>query len=299
MTLSIGKRIILTGGRGRLAGILRQHFEKLGWQATSLSRCEDCSHRSLESIFEDGLFEGADTLIHLAWSTVPYSSECNIGQEWEVDLPLLVKVLRRIAASPSPERLHFVFLSSGGAVYGNSVNGVPSREGDLCRPIGWYGHAKLAAEAIIGEFGRRCGLHYTIVRASNPYGFNSPASKPQGLIPRILKCAHDGEALSLWGDGSARKDFLFHTDFSAAMVRIVTQRPSGIFNLGYGKSHTLNDVISIVEGALNQKVRTQQMPAFAWDVHDSRIANSRLCETIDWRPDVPLANGINQMLSRM
>ena len=75
----------------------------------------------------------------------------------------------------------------------------------ICRPVGWYARAKLAAEEIIRTFGERYGLRYTILRVSNPYGYSVPFQRAQGIIPHAIECARSGKTLSLWGDGSARK----------------------------------------------------------------------------------------------
>lgn len=291
------KRILLTGGRSRLAGVVRQHLTQRGAQITSLSRSEGDSHLGLENLFVNNLVDQADTLLHLAWSTVPMSSERNVGLEWQQDIPLLLNVLKTICASPNRERLHFVFFSSGGAVYGNARDGRPSQESDLCAPIGWYGQAKLAAERLIEEYGRRHGLVYTILRVSNPYGFPVPVHKPQGLIPFVLKHAREGTPLSIWGDGSARKDYLYHTDFNRALERVIQQRPVGIFNVSHGKSHTVAEVIQLAEEALGKKIRTQPGAAHAWDVHDSLLDNAKLCSTLSWQPTISLRAGIHQAVA--
>jgi UDP-glucose 4-epimerase len=285
-------RILLTGGRSRLAGVIRQHFAQREGQLVSLSRSEGDSHLGLENLFVNNLVDQADTLLHLAWSTVPLSSERNVGLEWQEDIPLLLKILKTISASPNRERLHFVFFSSGGAVYGNALNGRPSRESDACAPIGWYGQAKLAAERIIEEYGRRHGLLYTILRISNPYGFSVPVHKPQGIVPFILKHGREGTALSVWGDGSARKDYLHHTDFTAALEQIVRRRPVGIYNVSQGESHTVTELIQLAQAALGKPIRTQHSPAHTWDVHDSLLDNTKLRAAIDWKPAVSLAEGI-------
>jgi UDP-glucose 4-epimerase len=293
------KRILLTGGRSRLAGVIRQHFTQRGAQVTSLSRSEGDSHLGLENLFVNNLVDQTDTLLHLAWSTVPMSSERNVGLEWQQDIPLLLNVLKTICASPNRERLHFIFFSSGGAVYGNALDGKPSRETDVCTPIGWYGQAKLAAERLIEEYGRRHGLVYTILRISNPYGFPVPVHKPQGIIPFILKHAREGTALSIWGDGTARKDYLHYSDFTSALESVVRHRPVGTFNVSHGESHTVTEVIGIVEEALGRKVKTQTARAHAWDVHDSLLDNSKLCGAVGWRPTVSLREGVRRAVSEL
>lgn len=290
----LSKRIILTGGRSRLAGVIRQQLSRAGAQLVSLSRSEGDSHLGLENLFVNNVLDHADTLLHMAWSTVPLSSERHVGLEWQEDIPLLLKILETIRSSPNRDRLHFIFFSSGGAVYGNARNGRPSSESDTCEPIGWYGQAKLAAERLIVEYGRRHGLTYTILRISNPYGFAVPAHKPQGIIPFILKSAREGTPLSVWGDGSARKDYLHHTDFVLALERIVRSRIVGIFNVSSGESHTVKEVIALAEDALGKKIKIQHVPAHDWDVHDSLLNNSKIQQSLGWKPAVSLADGIGR-----
>lgn len=288
------QRILLTGGRSRLAGVTYQHLTSRGAQVISLSRSEGEHHLGLENLFVNNLADEADTILHLAWSTVPLSSERHVGLEWEQDLPLLSKVLKTVSSSPNRDRLHFVFFSSGGTVYGNARGGRPSREDDPCAPIGWYGHAKLAAERLVEEYGQRHGLTYTILRISNPYGFAVPTHKPQGIVPFLLNSARTGAPFSVWGDGTARKDFLYHSDFTGALEQVVRVRPRGIFNVSCGESHTVNEVIGLVEATVGRKIRIQHVPANAWDVHDSLLDNAKLRAAVDWRPTVSLAEGIRR-----
>ena len=293
----LAQRIVLTGGRSRLAGVIRDHLSARGASLVSLSRSEGDHHLGLENLFVNNLLDSTDTLLHLAWSTVPLSSERNVGLEWEQDIPLLHKILKAICASPNRERLHFIFFSSGGAVYGNAREGRPSRESDTCLPVGWYGQAKLAAERVIEEYGRRHRLSYTILRVSNPYGYPVPAHKPQGLIPFILKHAREGTPLSVWGDGTARKDYLHHSDFTAALEQVIRRRRVGIFNVSQGESHTVAEVIALAEQSLGLRVKTTHVPAHAWDVHDSLLDNAKLRAATGWSPAVSLAEGIRRAVA--
>ncbi|MDB6170204.1 MAG: fcf [Verrucomicrobia bacterium] len=293
----LDKRILLTGGRSRLAAVIHPALLAAGAEVTSLSRSEGGPHLGLENLFVNNLIEQTDTLLHLAWSTVPLSSERHVGLEWTQDIPLLIKVLKAACASPNREKLHFVFFSSGGTVYGNAQPDHPSCETDPCSPIGWYGHAKLAAERLIQEYGQRHGLAYTILRISNPYGFPVPTHKPQGIIPFLLQSAMNGTPFSVWGDGTARKDFLHHTDFTAALERIIRVRPPGIFNVCAGESHSVNEVIAHVEETLGRRIPVQRGAAHSWDVHDSLLDNSKLIAATGWRPVVRLPEGIRRAAS--
>lgn len=297
MALASNQRLLITGGRGRLAGTLNAHFEQSGLSPLCVSRAAGDRFLGLENIFVNNLLDQTDTVLHLAWSTLPASSERHVGLEWKEDLPLLIRLLQHMVDGGMQSRLHFIFFSSGGAVYGPAQDQRPSCEDDVCRPVGWYGHAKLAAEKIIEEYGRRHGLSYTILRISNPYGFTVPYFKAQGIIPFLIKSAQTSQPFHIWGDGTARKDFLHIADLLAALERVVETRPQGIYNLSYGKSHRINEVIDMVATATGRSIATIEQPPHQWDVQTSLLDNRRLSKALDWQPTVSLTEGISMMLS--
>jgi UDP-glucose 4-epimerase len=186
-----------------------------------------------------------------------------------------------------------VFFSTGGAVYGNAP-GRPSREDDERRPIGHYGRAKCAAEDLVLARTERDGLASAILRISNPYGYPVPRDRVQGLIPHALRCAAEDQHLALWGDGSARKDFLYYTDFLGALDAVIATRLTGVFNLSAGESHTVREVLDLVEQITGRPIRLAPQPAPTWDVQDSRLDNARLVAATGWSPQVPLAEGIRR-----
>jgi hypothetical protein len=122
------------------------------------------------------------------------------------------------------------------------------------------------------------------------------ARGPLDGIPIGLKdvIAVEGQPLTLWGDGHARKDFLYYTDFLSAVEQIAAQRLTGTFNLSAGESHTVHEVIALVEKHTGRQVALAFQPAATWDVEDSRLSNQRLMAAADWRPLVSLDEGVRR-----
>ncbi|GAB1489704.1 NAD-dependent epimerase/dehydratase family protein [Opitutaceae bacterium] len=284
-------KVIVTGGRGRLAACIRPHLTQAGHEVVLLSRTEGAGYLPTESFFLTSLPEQADVVLHLAWSSLPANSERNIGIEWEQDLPLLFRILRRIADSPARDRTQFIFFSSGGSVYGPGI-GRPVREDDPCRPIGWYAQAKVAAEEIVQAFAARHGVACTILRVSNPYGFSVPEHRAQGIIPHAFACARSGRPLSVWGDGSARKDFIHASDFNRALEAVIAHRLTGIYNLASGQSHSVREVLSHVERITGRTLKLEHGPARTWDVQTSLLDSGKLKAATGWSPQVSFEQGL-------
>jgi UDP-glucose 4-epimerase len=287
------QRLLVTGGRGRLASQIADHFRAPAHTVALYSREGGAGFSSLDDLTKPAGLDGADALLHLAWSSLPATAEQAPANAPSPDLILLERLLAALAAQPAARRPYFVFFSSGGTVYGNAP-GRPNAENDTCQPIGRYGRIKLAAEELVRAAFARQELTGVILRISNPYGYPVPSGRVQGIIPHAIRCAIEGRPLTLWGDGHARKDFLYYTDFLSGLQEIVDRRLTGVYNLAAGESHSVHEIIALVEQHTGRKLLTQHTPAPAWDVQDSRLDRRLLSETTGWAPQVPLSEGVRR-----
>lgn len=288
--------IFITGGRGRIASILTAHFAAQGVTTGSFSRQAADGFRGYDDLLDPAVLPGATALLHLAWSTLPAQAQSRGDKIQADDLALLERILGALAACPAARRPLLVFFSSGGAVYGNAP-GRPNRETDPCHPIGAYGRGKLAAESLIRGRCEAAGLPHAILRISNPYGYPVPPERQQGLVPHAIRCALTGQPLALWGDGSARKDFLHSTDFLSAISLVIDRRLEGTFNLCSGESHSVAEVLGLVTRHTGRPVLTEPHPAPAWDVHDSRLDGTKFRTATGWKPTVRFEEGIRRAVA--
>lgn len=293
MTAARPQRLLISGGRGRLAPLIADFFQPPAHEVVLHSRSPGDGCRDIGQLTDPATLANADALLHLAWSTLPATSEQAPGTEESQDLPYLENLLAGLTSLPGAQRPHFVFFSSGGAVYGNAP-GRPSLETDTCHPIGRYGRAKLIAEEMIHTAAARHELPCTILRISNPYGFPVPSGRAQGIIPHAIRAALEGRTLTLWGDGHACKDFIHYTDFLAALRAVLSRRLTGTFNLGAGESHSVLEILALVQKHTGRKVSTVATPAPAWDVQDSRLDINRLRAATGWSPRTNLDEGIRR-----
>lgn len=293
MSVPLAQRIIVTGGRGRLASLVAGHFRSPAHVLELYSREPGDGFHALSELTSPKKLAGATAILHFAWSTLPATSEEGGGVEFAEDLPFLEKLLATLGTVPADQRPLLVFFSSGGTAYGNAPDR-PSGEADPLRPIGWYGRAKAAAEQIVSLHGVQAGLDCAILRVSNPYGYPVPSNRAQGIIPHAVRCAITQQPLTLWGDGTARKDFLYCTDFLAAVELVVDRRLTGTFNVAAGVSHSISEILSLVETQTGREIILDRRPAHNWDVHDSLLDNRRFSTATGWHPQVSLTEGIRR-----
>lgn len=290
--------VIVTGARGRIASAIARHFLSRGRSVIRFSRSAGDGCRLLDDLFEGGVLSEPHELYHCAWSSVPSTSEAHRGMEWREDLPLLWRLLDAIDAGGAAEHSRFHFMSSGGTIYGDA-GARPNRETDPMHPLGWHGLAKAGAEQILEAFAKNSGLRVVLIRLSNPYGFRTPASKPQGVIPILIRAAIEQTDFRMWGDGSAGKDYLHVSDFLAALDAIAGSDMVGPVNVASGISVRMRDLISLVEQTTASKINVISEPGPPWDVTDSRLDVTRIREATGWSARVNLAEGVRKLADSM
>jgi UDP-glucose 4-epimerase len=262
------------------------------------SRNADEKHLPL-SLLGNRLYEQEppQALLHLAWSTVPSSAEIHPGSEWREDLPLLANLLETLTAIKKRDsRLPlFVFFSTC-AVYGPGSADKPFGEEDPVQPIGWYATAKAEAERLIRRFAEQHGLPALILRITNPYGFTQNQETLQGVIPHLARAARTGSAFRVWGDGTARKDFLNVEDFCRGIDAALQARLTGTYNLCSGETHSIHELVQTAETTLGAPIQIQVEPGRPWDVTQAGYKRGKFSQATGWSPRVSLADGFRDYL---
>lgn len=290
-------RILVTGARGRLGSALSDWLEKDGHEVVRFSRNTDAKYVCLSEL-PTHIRMGPDALLHLAWSTVPASSEKNPGIEWREDLPLLSSIATECSSMARQGITHplMVFFSSC-SVYGEPPAGrtAASGETDPCHPKGWYACGKKAAEELLENFARN-GLRRLTLRVSNPYGFDQSPIHLQGFIPAATHAALQEAELSVWGDGKATKDFLDVRDLYSALTAALGRQMTGTYNVCSGESYTIESVIGMIEKNSGTRIATKRLPAAPWDVKVGRYSNALFKEHAQWSPRFSLEQGIRDFM---
>lgn len=286
--------VVITGARGRLASHLADALERMQVEVVRVSRRPGERHVSYTDLASSGQLERAAALIHCAWSSLPATAEQNPGLLQSEDLPLLSDLLDAVSARPDPASLQFIFLSSGGAVYGECDQ--PAVETDPLAPVGWYGRGKVAAEEMLAARCAGSSPKLCILRPSNPYGFRHAPEKPQGIVGAALNAAQTGKPLRLLGGGASLKDFLHIADFEAAVMDCLRFRLEGTYNVCSGTSVRTLDLIGLLEKAADLEVPRTDVPAVPWDVHRSLLSPAKFASVTGWAPTRDLRTGLSEAL---
>lgn len=189
----------------------------------------------------------------------------------------------------------YVFLSSGGTVYGPGAP-VPTPETSPTNPINSHGLTKLIVEKYIQMHSHVDGLDYVILRVANPFGPGQEFRKGQGLVPALIDRWRRGQKVTIFGDGQTRRDYIFIGDVIDAIEAVVafTGRPRLILNIGSGETRSVVEVIDAIEAATGYRFERDYVAARKTDVEISSLDISRAREMLGWAPKTGFREGIEK-----
>jgi len=200
---------------------------------------------------------GHDLVWHFLSTTTPATAENDPTLDVRTNITASI-TLFETAARLGVKKLYFA--STGGAVYGDQTGELVA-ESALPQPISPYAIGKLAIEGYLRYFRRRHGLDSVTFRISNPYGPRQRANKKQGVIPIFLDRVKEGLPLTVLGDGSMVRDFIYVEDAAREMAGIAGKATRhDLYNIGSGVGHSVSEVVDVVRQVTGRDVVVENRP---------------------------------------
>jgi GDP-L-fucose synthase len=161
-----------------------------------------------------------------------------------------------------------------------------------------YAVAKIAGIKMCQSFNDQYKTNFISVMPTNLYGPNDNFDlKNSHVLPALIRKFHEAKIrkekfVTLWGDGTPRREFLYVDDMADACVYLMEHyNSSDIINIGCGKDQTIKSLASIVKEIVGykgnirwDKTKPNGMPKKQLDVHK--------LFALGWRPKVQLEKGI-------
>ncbi|MCO5159973.1 MAG: NAD-dependent epimerase/dehydratase family protein [Mesorhizobium sp.] len=194
----------------------------------------------------------------------------------------------------------YIFISSGGTVYGPKAP-APTPETAPTNPISSHGLTKLFVEKYIQMHGHLDGLEYVILRVANPFGPGQSFRKGQGLVPAIIDRWQKKQPVRIFGDGTARRDYIFIDDVIDAIeaATALPGKPQLILNIGSGETRSVNEVVEAIETAAGIRLEREYADARSTDVDVAFLDIRRAKEAMNWEPKTPFGEGMRQTVGRL
>ena len=117
-------------------------------------------------------------------------------------------------------------------------------EKSLLNPTNPYAATKAAAEFLVRSYYHSFNLPVVIVRCNNVYG---PNQYPEKLIPKFIKLLREGKLLTIHGNGSTRRNFIWAEDVSSATDLIFHNGVlNEVYNIGTKQEYSVMDVATLL-----------------------------------------------------
>lgn len=146
---------------------------------------------------------------------------------------------------------HFIFASSGGAIYGDDVS-VPTSETENPHPSSPYGIAKLASELYLECFQREYGISFAALRYGNVYGPRQNPHGEAGVVAIFYNSLLKGTTPVINGDGNQTRDYVYVRDVVKVNHVVTKNRIRGVFNVGTGIGTSVNNLASLLLSTLDR-----------------------------------------------
>ena len=317
-------RIIVTGGAGFIGSAVCRHLiETTDAQITNvdtltyagsvaslweisrdsrhrLVRANICDAAALNRVFEE---TKPDAVIHLAAES--HVDRSINGARAFIDTNVvgtfnLLEASRRHWASLNADekaRFRFVHVSTD-ELYGSLGPQGAFTESSRYDPSSPYSATKAAADHLVISWHRTYGLPVVIASCSNNYG---PYQFPEKLIPLTLLNALEGKPLTLYGDGSNVRDWLYVMDHVRALELILKEGRIGqIYNIGGRSERSNQQAVTAICKILDQLVPSEQpydrLITYVPDrpCHDQRhaIDSSKIETELGWRAQETFESGL-------
>lgn len=187
----------------------------------------------------------------------------------------------------------FIFSSTGGALYGEDAPR-PTGETTKISPISPYGLDKYFAERYIDYFKKRSGINSTVLRYSNVYGPRQNPKGEAGVIAIFASKMLSGEPISVYGDGSSSRDYVYVGDVVAANLAALKTDAGDTYNIASGEETSLRELIDKLQRELGDSSQVEYKEGRAGELMASCLDNTRASLELGWQPQTKLEEGIKK-----
>jgi len=282
------KRIIIFGHNGFIGSNIITFFQKqnpnieiIGKSFPEIDLTKEEDVFNLKNIFD------MNTAIIMLSAIKP-----NIGNDPDAFTKNVRMVLNLCKVLQEKPVRRFIYFSSA-AVYGEDVHNTSISEDTPINTRSYYGMAKYACERLLWKtFDEQENSSLFILRPTVIYG---PGEKvisynPAGFLKTIL----NHEKLTLWGDGTEKREFIYIDDVVRLVHYFTFHEYDGVLNLVSGKSYTFREAVDIISELVDFKINVDSRERTKNKV-DNEFDNKLLVELLPNFKFTTLKEGIKKV----
>jgi UDP-glucose 4-epimerase len=295
-----GSRVLVTGGAGFIGSHVVDALLAAGYRPRIVDLRRDEHHPAdAVEVFRSDLgnakalaraMAGCDAVIHLA-------AAADVGEvakdPVESERRNAHCTLQVLEAARRAEIKRVVYASTIW-VYSDVPADQVDEETPLHPPAHLYTATKLAGELYCRAYQELYGLEYTVLRFGIPYG---PRARPAAVIPQFVQKALDGTPLTIAGDGSQSRAFVYVEDLADGVVRALAPVAANrTYNLAADREVTIAEIADAVCEQV-RPVPIERAPSRGGDFAGATVCNERAKAELGWTAATPFAEGLSRYLA--
>ncbi|MBS0213863.1 MAG: NAD-dependent epimerase [Proteobacteria bacterium] len=204
---------------------------------------------------------------------------------------------------------HLVFASTS-SVYGANTTMPFSEHQSTEHPLTVYATSKKANEMMAHSYAHLYGIPCTGLRFFTVYG---PWGRPDMSPMLFARAIRAGEPIKVFNHGRHKRSFTYIDDIVEGIVRTLdmpsarnpawnsarpdpasSSAPYRIYNIGHERPVELLRFIELLEQAFGRKARMEMLPLQPGDVPDTEADVSELIRAVDYKPCIPIEEGVER-----
>jgi len=298
------KRALITGGAGFIGSnladlLIEKNFEVIIIDNLSTGKEKNINKRAkfykndlsdfeeIKKIFKK---EKPDFVFHLA-------AKINVRES--IQKPIenaqhnVINTINLLELSKEFNVKHFIFSSTGGAIYGDSVE-IPTPETAAASPGSPYGCSKYSIEKYLIAYNKLFGLKFTSLRYANVYGPRQNPEGEAGVISIFLKKMFAHETPLIFG-GIQTRDFIYVKDVARANILALDDDKSRIYNVGTGQETDIIEIFNRLNKYFKEKFIPEYKPIIQGEQKRSCLNYDKIKKNLGWNPRTNLTEGLNNI----
>lgn len=300
-------RVLVTGGAGFLGSHLCDRLLTDGHDVIALDNFFTGSKKNLAHLVNRPEFEiirhdvvnpillEVDWIFNLACPASPIHYQHNPVKTVKTSVMGALNMLgmsKRVGAR--------ILQASTSEVYGDpAVHPQPESYWGNVNPIGLrscYDEGKRVAETLMMDYHHQNNVDIRIVRIFNTYGPRMAVGDGR-VISNFVVQALKGEPLTVYGEGSQTRSFLYVSDLIDGMVKLMEHEGAGAHlpvNIGSPNEITMLELVETLGKVIGRKLEVIHRPLPPDDPVRRCAVTERARARLDWAPKVDLETGLTE-----
>jgi len=295
-------RVLVTGGAGFAGSNIADALDARGDLVVALDDLSTGDRRNLapdiafrqasvadeKQLFDALQGEAFDAIVHCAAKTKVVESM----EKPDLYRSVIVDGTRNVVALAEKVRARIlVNISTGGAMYGETP--VCATEGAPAEPDSNYGKFKLEAEGIVAA----SDIPSITLRCANIYGPRQRQDLEGGVIAIFLGRWKKKQPVTIFGEGSAERDYVYVGDVADAVASSFAGEWAGVYNIGTGVPTSVNGLVTYFTELLGPPAGVIHAPARPVETQRSCVDPGKAIRDGLWKTKTSIREGLKKTIA--